>query len=203
MDGPRGGSCAGRGRLRDAQRFGPVAPVPAVAPVVVERQHLARGFVGQPVHLRWAAVALGRHALGGLALDIGQPRVVRRTTVFIRRPAVVVRDIGVGHAGRIRRVAGAGRRARPAALANPAVRRNGRPGRPGRAGRPGRPGRAGRPSAQRWRAVIVRRSRRPGFVHRARQFPGGLARQCRWLDRRSSVFRRCGRGRSGRRPGHG
>jgi hypothetical protein len=137
MDGSRGGSCTGRGWLRDAQRFGPLAAVNAVAPVVVERQYLARGFFGQPLHLRWAAVALGGHAFGRLALDVRQPRVVRWATVFIRGPAVVVRGVGVGRARRNGRVAGAGQRAGPAALANPAVRRNGRPIKPGGAGRSG------------------------------------------------------------------
>jgi hypothetical protein len=67
MDRPRCRGCAGRGRLRFAQRFGPVAPYTPVAAerqyFAIERQHVAFEFLRQPVHLRWAAIARGRHAL--------------------------------------------------------------------------------------------------------------------------------------------
>lgn len=63
---PRGGGRAGRGRLHDAERLGAVAAGAPVAPLVVERQFVARELVGQSVHVRRATVALGRRAL-----DIG------------------------------------------------------------------------------------------------------------------------------------
>jgi hypothetical protein len=172
---PRGSRRADGGRLRGAQRFGPVVPLGPSTSLFVEQQLVARELVGQS-------------------------RVVRRPAVLIRGQAIVVRDIGVVHPGGIGRVAGAGQRARPAALADATVRR--RFGASGAAGAGGAGG-AGRPSTQQWRAVVVRGGRRPGLFHGAEWIPAWRTGWDEWLGRRSSTLRRRSGRQHGCRPGHG